>query len=70
MEEKQERMKKIGERLTALRDIRTKAGVARAIGISQNSLALYEHGKRIPSDAVKAKLAAYYGVSIQHLFYE
>lgn len=70
MEEKEERMKRIGERLLKLRDIRTRTGVAKAIGIHPNCLARYEHGECIPSDAVKAKLAEYYGASVQELFFD
>ena len=70
MGEKEDRMKCIGDRLTTLRDIRTRTGVARAIGISPSALAFYERGQRIPPDDVKSKLAAYYGVSVQALFFE
>ena len=66
---KTEKSVRIGQKLRTLRDIRPRSGVARAIGISYNALANYECGMRVPPDDVKVKLADYYKVSIQDLFY-
>lgn len=60
---------KIGARLRTLRGNQTVEYVARAIRISTSALTMYETGKRVPRDAVKVRLANYYGVSIQDLFF-
>ena len=60
----------IAERLVQLRGIRTRIGVAREIGISPSALCFYETGKRIPPDAVKIRLAEYYGTTVQKIFFE
>ena len=61
----------IGKRL---KDARVKTGkslhdVSMALDISKSALAMYEIGKRIPRDNVKVKLAAFYGVSVEALFF-
>lgn len=62
--------RKIGERLMMLRGEKTQEEVAKATGIAQESISFYENGKRIPSDEAKIKLAEYYGVTVQSLFFE
>ena len=59
----------IGERLRKIRDIRPKTKVAKAIGISYSALCKYEAGLRIPTGAMKERIAEYYGVSVEELFY-
>ena len=66
---KQQRAQAIGKRLVELRGIKTRAGVAQATGIPYGSLCFYERGQRIPTDDAKEKLAAYYGLTVQELFY-
>ena len=61
--------KTVGRRLRDLRGCRTKTGVARDIGISYSSLCFYEDGERNPSPAVQEKLAKYYGVTVESIFY-
>ena len=58
-----------GKRLRQLRGIRTRCGVARELGISYSALAFYENGDRQPSGPVKKKLADYYGVPVEFIFY-
>ena len=60
----------IGERLRALRGDRTLAEVADALGVSSMAVSLWENGKRIPSDKVKARIAKYYGVTITSIFFD
>lgn len=60
----------IGERLRALRGDRTLAEVANALGVSSMAVSLWENGKRIPSDEVKARIAKYYGVTITSIFFD
>lgn len=55
-----------------LRCLRAKSGenqekVAEACGISRIALARYEGGQRAPQAAILAKLAEYYGVTIDYL---
>lgn len=60
--------KEIGNRLTMLRGNKPQSEVAKAIGISDSALSMYECGERIPRDSIKIKLAQYYGKSVQSIF--
>ena len=62
--------KKIGNRLTRLRGDKSQSEVARAVGISDSALSMYECGERIPRDSVKVKLAEYYGETVQAIFFD
>lgn len=64
--------KTIGERLARLRSAAQKTGdeVAKACGISRSALTMYETGVRIPRDEIKVKLARYYNVSVEKIFFE
>lgn len=62
-------MLSIGERLRKLRGDKKREVVAAANGISVSALSMYESDKRIPRDEAKKKLANYYGVSVQELFF-
>ena len=62
---------KIGNRL---RDIRTERGettetVAKEIGISASAITMYETGQRIPRDEIKIRLAEYYGLPVERIFF-
>ncbi len=59
----------ISERLIELRGRRRQKEVADAVGISQSTYAMYEQGKRIPSDEVKIKLARFFGKTVQEIFF-
>ncbi len=59
----------MGIRLKKLRGERTQEEVALANDISISALAMYESGKRVPRDEVKIRLANYYKVSINSLFF-
>lgn len=61
--------KKIAEKLIAMRGKKTQAEVAKSIGISKSSLAMYETGQRVPRDEIKLALANYYGATIQDIFF-
>lgn len=58
-----------GYNLKALRGLRTIESVATAIGVSTSSYIKYEREERCPRDAVKSKIAAYYGVTVQEIFF-
>ena len=59
----------IATRLRNARGNRTRKEVAEAIGISVSALNMYEFQQRVPKDDIKIKLANYYGLSVQELFY-
>ena len=61
----------IGARLRALRAAKgkTQEQVAKAIGVSVSSIAMYELDERVPRDAVKVKIAKYFGKSISAIFF-
>ena len=60
----------ITRKLKELRGDRPRDKVAADIGISSSALGMYECGKRVPRDEIKIKLAAYYNVTVQQLFFE
>ena len=62
--------KEIGERLIKLRGSLTREMVAKAAGISVSAVSMYENGERIPRDAIKIKLAKFYGMSVQEIFFD
>lgn len=59
----------IAKRLVRLRRNKTQKDIAEAVNIGVSALAMYESGKRIPRDEVKAAIAEYYNVSIESLFF-
>lgn len=59
-----------GEKLKKLRGRKTQEVIAREIGITSSSWAMYERNERIPRDEVKIKIANFFGVSVQELFFE
>ena len=62
--------KEIGSRLTKLRGNKSQQEVAKAVNISPSTLSMYENGERIPRDAIKERLAAYYETTEQALFFD
>ncbi len=63
-------MNKIAERLLHLRGEKSREEVAGAVGISISAISMYENGERIPRDDIKIKLAAYYGKTVQEIFFD
>lgn len=61
--------KLIGQRLSELRKDKPREDVAAALGVTVSALGMYERGERVPRDEIKVKIAKYYGVSIQDLFF-
>lgn len=59
----------IGTTLKALRGDKRREIVAAAVGISASALAMYECDKRTPRDETKSRLADYYGVTVQSIFF-
>lgn len=66
----QEEMNKVAEKLVELRGIKTRTGVAKAVGVSASALQAYERAWRMPKDDAKARIANYYGVTVGWLFYD
>lgn len=60
----------IGEKLKKLRGNKIRKIVAEDLGITESSLSNYENDYRIPRDEVKKKIALYYNVSIESIFFE
>lgn len=60
----------IGKKLVELRGEKKQGDVAKSIGVSVSALSMYECGERIPRDNIKLRIAAYYGKTIQSIFYE
>ncbi|MGI6041007.1 MAG: helix-turn-helix transcriptional regulator [Candidatus Alectryocaccobium sp.] len=61
---------KIGDRLIKLRGSRTQKEIAKAVGVEPMAISYYESGKRIPRDEIKKKLANYYNVTVQDIFFD
>ena len=62
-------MTEAGKRLRKLRGIRTRTGVAHETGLPYSTLQSYEDGTREPSSAIKKRLADYYGVPVESIFF-
>lgn len=60
----------VGKRLMLLRNNVPREKVADAIGVSVSAISMYENGERIPRDAIKVKLASYYGKTVQEIFFD
>jgi DNA-binding XRE family transcriptional regulator len=59
----------IGKRLKALRGERSMGEVARALGVSRQTVSFYEQGRMTPKDDQKIKIARYYGLTVQDIFF-
>lgn len=59
----------VGQKLKDLRGDRSRDSVAAVVGISSSALGMYENNLRMPRDDIKKKLADFYGVTVQHLFF-
>jgi len=60
----------IASRLLELRGRTPREEVAKALGISVSALQMYENAQRIPRDEIKLKIAAYYGKTVQEIFFD
>lgn len=60
----------IGERIRKLRGDTSREALAIAIGVTAQAICNYETGARVPSDAIKCKIAEYFGVTVQEIFYD
>lgn len=62
-------MNQVAERLRKARGNIPREEVAKAVGVSISAISMYENSDRIPRDAIKVKLAHYYGTTVQALFF-
>lgn len=60
----------VAKKLISLRGEKGREKVAEAVGISVSALQMYENGQRMPKDEIKVRLANYFNVSVQSLFFE
>ena len=60
----------LGKRVKYLREAAglTQLEFAKTMNISNSALSQYESGSRIPSDELKAKIADYFGVTLDYLY--
>lgn len=57
-------------KLIELRGQRTRQEVAKALGITPQMLGMIERGQRYGSPTLMKRIADYYGVSIEEIFFE
>lgn len=55
--------------LKELRGEKTQEEIAKEVGVTKSAWAMYERGERTPRDEVKVKIARYFNVSVQELFF-
>lgn len=65
------KVNKIAEKLANLRNEKgiSQSKVAKDLGLDRSTICAYEAGTRIPSDENKIKLAKYFKVSIESIFF-
>ncbi len=63
-------MNTISKKLVKLRGDKTQEEVATAIGVSLSAYKKYEKGERVPRDSIKRRIADYYNVTVQFIFYD
>lgn len=61
--------KTVGMKLRELRGSKSQSDIARDLGITKSSWAMYERGERIPRDEVKVHIAKYFNCSVEQLFF-
>jgi putative transcriptional regulator len=60
----------IAKKLFNLRGDKTREEVANDLDISVSALQMYENGQRVPKDEIKIKIANYYGLTVQEIFFD
>ena len=60
------------EKLKKLRDQKgiSQLELSKKIGVSPSSITMYEQGERVPRDSVKIKIADYFGVTVESIFFD
>jgi transcriptional regulator with XRE-family HTH domain len=64
-------MKTVAERIKDARKAKgcTVEELAKACGITDSAVQMYECGQRIPRDSIKILMADYFGMTVQELFF-
>ena len=57
------------EQLRKLRGDNSQDEIAKKIGVTKSSWAMYERGERVPRDEVKIKIANFFGKTVQEIFF-
>ena len=57
------------EKLRELRGDKTQEEIAREVGVTKSSWAMYERNERVPRDEVKIRIADYFHKSVQEIFF-
>ncbi len=60
---------KMAEKLIELRGDKSREQVAVDLGISYSAIVSYEIGDRAPRDEMKIKIANYYNVNVEDIFF-
>ena len=58
-----------GAKLRALRGEKSQELIAKELGITKSSWAMYERNERVPRDEVKIRIAKYFGKTVQEIFF-
>lgn len=62
--------KAYAHRIAKLRGEKSQRELAKDLKLSNSAIAMYESGKRVPKDAVKQKIADYFGTTVQAIFFD
>jgi transcriptional regulator with XRE-family HTH domain len=64
-------MKTVAERIKDARKAKgcTVEELAKACGITDSAVQMYECGQRVPRDSIKILMADYFGMTVQELFF-
>ena len=57
------------EQLRKLRGDNSQDEIAKKIGVTKSSWAMYERGERVPRDEVKITIANFFGKTVQEIFF-
>ena len=58
-----------GEKLKELGVDRTQDFMAKEVGVTKSSWAMYERNERVPRDEVKIRIANYFHLTVGEIFY-
>lgn len=58
-----------GEKLRELRGEKSQEEMAKEVGVTKSSWAMYERNERVPRDEVKIRIAKHFNLTVQEIFY-
>ena len=59
----------VGQKLKRLRGSYTQAQIADYVGVTVSAWAMYERDERRPRDEVKARIAKFFGLTVESIFF-